>query len=190
VPAIDETKETRVDATQPGILVRPAQRADVEDILQLVRELADYEQLAHEVTGTSAELEDHLFGPRPFAQALLAQVGSEVAGFALAFHNYSTFLCRPGLYLEDLFVRPRFRRLGIGRRLLAALARQAVDLGCGRLEWSVLDWNAPSIEFYRGLGARSMDEWTMFRLTGDALIRLAEGESAARATTAARLPVR
>lgn len=170
--------------TQPDrIAIRPAVPADAEDILALVRELADYEKLSHEVTGTPEDLERHLFGPQPFARALMAHVDGELAGFALAFYNYSTFLCRPGLYLEDLFVRPRFRRLGIGRRLLVELARHAVELGCGRMEWSVLDWNAPSIEFYRRLGARPMDEWTIFRLTGDALTRLAAGGSAGRATT-------
>lgn len=166
-----------------SIVVRPAVAADVRDIHQLVTELADYEKLTHEVTGTPVQLERDLFGPQPFAKALMAHVNGELAGFALYFYNYSTFLCRPGVYLEDLFVRPAFRRLGVGRRLLAELARHAVDIGCGRLEWAVLDWNAPSIEFYRRLGAKAMDEWTTFRLTGDALTRLAAGGSADRATT-------
>ena len=165
------------------ITVRPAERTDAEDIHRLVMELADYEKLTHEVTGTPADLERDLFGPRPFAHALMAHADGELAGFALVYYNYSTFLCRPVLFLEDLFVRPRFRRLGIGRRLLSALARHALELGCGRMEWSVLDWNAPSIEFYRRLGARPMDEWTIFRLMGDALTRLAEDGSAGRATT-------
>ncbi len=170
------------------IIIRPAAPADVDDIHRLVLELAEYEHLVHEVTGTPQSLREHLFGPRPFAQGLMAEAGGEVAGFALTFYNYSTFLCRPGLYLEDLYVRPRFRRLGIGRRLLQQLARHAVEIGCGRMEWSVLDWNAPSIEFYRSLGARPMDEWTTFRLTGDALTRLATGETAAPATTSAPPP--
>jgi GNAT superfamily N-acetyltransferase len=159
---------------QDSIRIRAANPGDVHDIHRLVMELADYEHLTHEVTGTPADLQRHLFGPRPYAEALMAHVGDEVAGFALYFFNYSTFLCRPGMYLEDLYVRPAFRRHGIGRRLLADLARRAVNDGCGRLEWSVLDWNAPSIEFYKGLGARPLEEWTMFRLTGDALTRLAE----------------
>ncbi len=132
---------------QDSITVRPATAADVDDIHRLVMELADYERLTHEVTGTPADLRQHLFGTQPFARALMAYVDGELAGFALAFYNYSTFLCRPGLYLEDLYVRPRFRRLGIGRRLLVQLAAHAVEIGCGRMEWSVLDWNAPSIEF-------------------------------------------
>jgi GNAT superfamily N-acetyltransferase len=159
---------------QESIRIRAATPDDVRDIHRLVLELADYEHLTHEVTGTPADLHRHLFGPRPYAEALLAHVGDEVAGFALYFFNYSTFLCRPGLYLEDLYVRPAFRRHGIGRRLLAELARRAVSEGCGRLEWAVLDWNAPSIEFYKGLGARPLEEWTTFRLAGDALTRLAE----------------
>jgi GNAT superfamily N-acetyltransferase len=159
---------------QESIRIRAATPDDVRDIHRLVLELADYEHLTHEVTGTPADLHRHLFGPRPYAEALLAHVGDEVAGFALYFFNYSTFLCRPGLYLEDLYVRPAFRRHGIGRRLLAELARRAVSKGCGRLEWAVLDWNAPSIEFYKGLGARPLEEWTTFRLAGDALTRLAE----------------
>ncbi len=170
------------------IIIRPAAPADVVDIHRLVLELAEYEHLVHEVTGTPEDLHRHLFGPRPFAHALMAEAGGEVAGFALAFYNYSTFLCRPGLYLEDLFVRPRFRRLGIGRRLLEHLARHAVELGCGRMEWAVLDWNAPSIAFYRSLGARPLDEWTTFRLTGDSLTRLAAGGSADPARTAAPPP--
>lgn len=166
-----------------SICIRPAVAADVVDIHRLVLELAEYERLTHEVRGTPADLERHLFGPQPFAKALMAHADGDLAGFALGFYNYSTFLCQPGVYLEDLFVRPAFRRLGIGRRLLEQLARHAVELGCGRLEWVVLDWNAPSIEFYRRLGAQPMDEWTTYRLTGEALIRLAAGGSAGRATT-------
>lgn len=154
-------------------MVRAATPADVQDIFRLITELARYEKLEHEVTGTPADLERHLFGPRPYAQALMAHDDGHLAGFALYFFNYSTFLCRPGLYLEDLFVRPEFRRKGIGRALLAELARVAVEAGCGRMEWSVLDWNEPSIEFYRRLGARRLDEWHVFRLTGEALSRLA-----------------
>lgn len=166
-----------------ALKIRAAEPADVADIHRLVLELADYEKLTHEVTGTPADLLRHLFDPQPFAHALMAHVDGEIAGFALYFPTYSTFLCRPGLYLEDLYVRLEFRRRGIGRALLVELARRAVAMGCGRLEWAVLDWNAPSIEFYKGLGARPQDEWTTFRLTGDALTRLAADGTAGPATT-------
>ena len=115
-----------------------------------------------------------MFGPRPYAEVVVAEAGGEPAGFALFFHNYSTFLGKPGLYLEDLFVRPRFRGLGLGKRLMQFLAHTAVERGCGRFEWSVLDWNAPSIAFYRSLGARGMDEWTVQRVDGEALLALAQ----------------
>jgi len=136
--------------------------------------LADYERLPHEVVASESRLRDTLFGARPAAEVLLAHRGAEPAGFALFFHNYSTFLARPGIYLEDLFVRPEHRGLGVGRTLLAELARLAAARDCGRLEWSVLDWNAPAIGFYRKLGAVAMDQWTVFRLTGTALTRLAD----------------
>jgi GNAT superfamily N-acetyltransferase len=155
-------------------VIRPATPADVATIAALIRALADYERLADQVVLDEARLAEHLFGPRPFVEALLAEEAGEVVGFALFFHNYSTFLGRPGLYLEDIFVRPSSRRRGHGRALLAALARIAVARGCGRLEWSVLDWNAPSIAFYRALGAQSQDAWTTFRLTGPALAALAQ----------------
>lgn len=142
-------------------------------ILDLIRQIADYEKLTHEVIATEAALADVLFGPRPAAEVLLGRVGSEVVGYAIFFHNFSTFLARRGLYLEDLFVKPEWRRHGFGRALLARLARMAVDRNCGRMEWSVLDWNAPSIAFYKSLGARPLDEWTVFRMTGDALGALA-----------------
>lgn len=153
--------------------IRPATPADVPLLLDLIRELAEYERLAHEVRGRAEDLEAHLFGPRPYAEALVAEADGRPAGFALFFHNYSTFHCRPGLYLEDLFVRPAFRGRGLGRRLMAHLARLAVERGCTRFEWSVLDWNAPAIGFYRRLGARPMDEWTVQRLEGEALHALA-----------------
>ncbi|MET0291613.1 MAG: GNAT family N-acetyltransferase [Steroidobacteraceae bacterium] len=153
--------------------VRTARESDAEAIHALIGELADYEKLRHQMTGGVDELRTHLFGVQPFARVLIAELDGVVVGFALYFHNYSTFLCRPGIYLEDLYVQPAYRRFGIGKRLLATLAARAVELGCGRLEWSVLDWNAPSIEFYRKLGALPQDEWTMFRLTGDALTALA-----------------
>jgi GNAT superfamily N-acetyltransferase len=154
-------------------MVRPATPADVPTIARLIRALAAYERLAHEVVLDEDRLREHLFGPRPYAEALLAEEAGAVVGFALFFHNYSTFLGRPGLYLEDLFVEPAHRGRGHGKALLAALARLAVERGCGRLEWAVLDWNEPAIAFYRALGAEPMDEWTVYRLTGDALRRLA-----------------
>jgi GNAT superfamily N-acetyltransferase len=166
------------------LVIRAARAGDADDIHTLIGELADYEKLRHAFTGTPAALNEHLFGPQPFAHALLAHVGAQLAGFALYFHNYSTFLCLPGIYLEDLYVRPAFRGQGIGKRLLAQLARRAVELGCGRLEWAVLDWNAPSIEFYRRLGAVPLDEWTTFRLAGEAFTRLAASGTADLATTA------
>ena len=157
----------------PDIVLRPAHRGDVPRILELIRALADYEQLAHEVEADEETLAATLFGPAPRAEVVMAEADGANAGFALFFHTYSTFLARPGLYLEDLFVEPRLRGLGIGRRLVAHLARLALERGCGRFEWSVLDWNAPAIGFYRRLGAVGMDGWTTQRLAGDALRRLA-----------------
>ena len=159
----------------PEIALRPATRADVPVVARLIRALAEYEHLAHECAADEASLELHLFGPRPFAEVILAEVDGEPAGFAFFFHNYSTFLARPGLYLEDLFVVPERRGLGLGRRLLAALAALAVERGCGRLEWSVLKWNAPAIGFYERLGAVVMEEWQVYRLTGEPLRVLAGG---------------
>jgi GNAT superfamily N-acetyltransferase len=158
-------------ATAP--VIRDATRDDVPAIHALIGELADYEKLRHQFIGYPAQLAAHLFDEPRYAHALVAQTPSGVVAFALYFFNYSTFLCRPGLYLEDLYVQPDSRRSGIGTALLRELARRATARGCGRMEWSVLDWNAPSIEFYRGLGAAPMDEWTTFRLTGEALTRLA-----------------
>jgi GNAT superfamily N-acetyltransferase len=159
-----------------ALLIRPATPEDVPVLLSLIRELAEYERLLHEVVATEEGLRESLFGPRPFAEAVLASRGAEPLGFALFFHNYSTFLGRPGLYLEDLYVRPEARRLGIGRRLLSHVAHIAEERGCGRLEWSVLDWNEPSIRFYRSLGAVPMNDWTVFRVAGDALERLADSK--------------
>ena len=153
--------------------VRAATRADVPLILTFVRELAAFEKLAHEVVATEEGLVATLFGPRPGADVLIAEVDGVAAGFALFFPNYSTFLGRPGIYLEDLFVRPEFRRNGAGRVLLSHLARLAVDRGCGRLEWAVLDWNAAAIGFYERLGASARSGWTTYQLTGDALVKLA-----------------
>lgn len=158
-----------------SLRIRPATAADVPVILTFIQELAEYEKLRHEAVATEAQIRETLFGPRPYAEVILAEVGGEPVGFALFFHNYSTFLGRPGLYLEDLYVRPEARGRGVGRRLLTHLAAIAIERGCGRMEWSVLDWNEPAIGFYRSLGARPMDEWTVFRVTGEALERLAKG---------------
>ena len=162
-----------------NIRIEPAQERDVPLILELIRGLAEYERMSDQVVATEAGLREALFGAQPSAEVIVAYADDQPAGFALFFHNFSTFLGRCGLYLEDLFVKPEFRRLGIGRRLLTELARLAVARGCGRFEWSVLDWNAPAIEFYKRLGARPLDEWTIFRMTGDALTRLAGSERAA-----------
>jgi GNAT superfamily N-acetyltransferase len=158
-------------------MIRPATPADTATICDLIRALADYERLAHAVTLDEERVHEHLFGPRPYAEVLLAEQEGTVVGFALFFHNYSTFLGRPGIYLEDLFVRPEARGKGHGKALLAELARIVVDRGCGRLEWTVLNWNEPSIAFYRSLGAEPMNEWTVYRLTGDALVRLGQSRS-------------
>jgi GNAT superfamily N-acetyltransferase len=153
--------------------IRAATVGDVPLVLRFIRELAEYERLAHEVVATEEGLRETLFGQRPYAEVVIAEVEGEPAGFALFFHNYSTFLGRPGLYLEDLYVRPEMRGRGIGRALLSHLARLAVERGCGRLEWWVLDWNEPAIRFYRSLGAQPMDDWTVFRVADDALRHLA-----------------
>lgn len=155
------------------IRVREAAGDDVPLILSFIRELAEYEKLSHEVVATEESLRETLFGERRYAEVLIAEQDEAQAGFALFFHNYSTFLGKPGIYLEDLYVRPEFRGDGIGRALLARLARLAVERDCGRLEWWVLDWNEPSIGFYKKIGAVPMDEWTVYRLTGEALEELA-----------------
>jgi len=154
-------------------MIRPARTDDTKTISDLIRALAEYERLSHAVFLDEDLLHEHLFGPRPFAEVLLAEEDGEVVGFALFFHNYSTFLGRPGLYLEDIFVRPEYRGRGHGKALLAALARIAVERGCGRMEWTVLNWNEPSIGFYRSLGAVPLDDWTVYRLTEDKLAALA-----------------
>ncbi len=152
-----------------------ATRTDVPLILSLIKELGGYERLAHEVVATEEILEETLFGDRRYAEVLLAYLGNEPAGYALFFHSFSTFLGRPGLYLEDIYVRPPFRGGGIGKKLLERLARLASERKCGRMEWAVLNWNEPSIGFYKSLGARPMDEWTVYRLTGEQLERLGAG---------------
>lgn len=156
-----------------GIVLRPAVRADVPLILAFIRELAEYEKLAHEVVADEAGLAGQLFGERPAAEVVIAEADGQPAGFALFFHNFSTFLGRRGLYLEDLYVRPAFRGRGLGLALMRHLARLAVERGCGRFEWSVLDWNTPATAFYRRLGAVGLEDWTVQRLSGEALRRLA-----------------
>jgi GNAT superfamily N-acetyltransferase len=169
---------TRRDSEPPaGASIRAARPADTPRILELIRELAVYERLADQVTADEAGIGRALFGEPRWAEALVGEVDGQVVAFALFFHNFSTFLGRPGLYLEDLYVQPVHRGRGLGRRLLAALAGIAVERGCGRMEWAVLDWNAPAIGFYDALGARPMRDWTVFRLTGDRLARLADAVS-------------
>jgi GNAT superfamily N-acetyltransferase len=153
-------------------IVRSAAPADVPTLFKLIQALAEYEKLSHAVTGSPELLKEHLFGERPFAEAIVAEYGGEVVGFGLFFHNYSTFLTRPGIYLEDLFVLPEYRGRGIGKKLITYLAGLAVERNCGRLEWSVLDWNSPAIAFYKGIGAQILDEWRICRVTGDSLKKL------------------
>jgi len=165
---------------QSNFKIRPACVADVPIILKLIRDLATYERAPNEVTATEEQLVDVLFGEKPAAEVLLAFEKDTPVGFALFFHNFSTWLGRPGLYLEDLFVKPEARGKGFGRALLVDLARIARDRGCGRMEWAVLNWNDPAIKFYRALGAKPMNEWTVFRLTHDGIARLAQSESIAK----------
>jgi GNAT superfamily N-acetyltransferase len=152
--------------------IRPAVQSDLSLIASLIRELAEYEKLLHEVRFADVQLNQYLFGPRPMAEAVIGEIGGAAQGFALFFHNFSTFEGRPGIYLEDLFVRPEARGYGLGKALLTYLARLAVERDCARLEWGVLDWNAPSIAFYRKLGAKDLDAWTRMRLDGEALAGL------------------
>jgi GNAT superfamily N-acetyltransferase len=156
--------------------ISPAAQSDVPLILNFIRKLAEYEKLSHLVIATEDNIREHVFGPNPVAEVLLAYWDSEPVGFALYLRNFSTFLGQAGLYLEDLFVEPPHRGKGIGKALLARLAKIALKRGYGRLEWAVLDWNTPSIEFYRSLGAVPLDEWKAYRLTGDALARLGQSE--------------
>ncbi|MDF2701132.1 MAG: hypothetical protein K0S10_76 [Rubrobacteraceae bacterium] len=157
----------------PEVEIRVATEDDVPLILSLIRELAEYERLSHEVVATEETLHDSLFGQRRVAETLLAYLGDDPAGFALFFHNFSTFLGRPGIYLEDLYVRPEFRSAGVGRTLLVRIAGLAKERGCGRLEWAVLDWNEPAISFYKRIGASPVSGWMVYRLTGEALEELA-----------------
>lgn len=156
-----------------NITIRPATIDDTGLILHFIQQLAEYEKLRHEAVATEQNIRDTLFGERAYAEVLIADCDQQPAGFALFFHNYSTFLGKPGIYLEDLFVNPEFRGKGIGKTLLSQLARLAIERNCGRLEWWVLDWNEPSIEFYKSLNAVAMDDWTVYRVTGKALEELA-----------------
>ncbi|HMT48283.1 MAG: hypothetical protein RL702_2019 [Pseudomonadota bacterium] len=155
------------------LAIRPARQFDLPLIAELIRALAEYEKLAHEVRFDEAELGRHLFGPHPMAEVVIGELDGAAQGFALFFHSFSTFEGRPGIYLEDLFVRPAARGAGLGKALLAHLAALTVERGCARLEWSVLDWNAPAIGLYQSLGARFMDDWTVMRVDGEALARMA-----------------
>src|SRR5437773_9451204 len=165
--------------SQSNFEIRPARVEDVSIILQLIRDLATYERAPNDVTATEEQLVDVLFGERPAAEVLLAFERKSPVGFAVYFYNFSTWLGRPGLYLEDLFVKPDKRGKGYGRALLVDLAKIARDRGCGRMEWAVLNWNDPAIKFYRSLGAKPMDEWTVFRLTRDEIGKLAEAAETA-----------
>jgi len=157
------------------IRIDPATESDVPTICGLIRELAVFERLLHEAVATEDQIREELFGPKPAAEVIVARVGEEVAGFALYFHNFSTFVGRRGIYLEDLFVRSQFRGSGCGAALLRRLAQIALERNCGRLEWSVLDWNQRAIDFYKSLGAQPMDEWTIYRVSGTALEKLGSG---------------
>jgi GNAT superfamily N-acetyltransferase len=159
--------------SESGFSIRPAVPADIPLILQLIRDLATYERAPNDVTATEEQLRQVLFGEKPAAEVLLAREGETAVGFAVFFHNFSTWLGKPGLYLEDLFVRPEMRGRGYGRALLAELARMARDRNCGRMEWAVLNWNEPAIQFYQKLGAKPMREWTVFRLTPEEIEKLA-----------------
>jgi GNAT superfamily N-acetyltransferase len=158
-----------------GLDISPAKSADVALIVSLINELAEYEKLRHESVATEASIHKALFGPTPRAEAVIARCDGEAVGFALFFHNFSTFLGKPGLYLEDLFVRPAYRGRAIGKSLLRYLAALALERDCGRFQWQVLDWNRPSRDFYESLGAQADPTWVNYRITGDALRRLAEG---------------
>jgi GNAT superfamily N-acetyltransferase len=157
--------------------ITPATEADIPLIVELIAELAEYERLRDQAVATPASLRHALFGPRPGPEALIARVGGIPAGFALYFHNFSTFLGKHGLYLEDLFVRPAFRGRAVGKSLLVHLARLALERDCGRFEWAVLDWNRPARDFYEALGAQANAAWVNYRITGDALARLAAAKS-------------
>jgi GNAT superfamily N-acetyltransferase len=160
--------------TTPAITIRSALPKDASTLFQLIQALASYEKLSHAVSGNADLLAQHLSGDRPACEAILAEINQQAVGFALFFSNYSTFLTQPGLYLEDLFVLPEYRSQGIGKALLIHLAKLAIERNCGRLEWSVLDWNEPAIGFYRRMGATLLEDWRICRVTGEAISRLAQ----------------
>jgi len=162
-----------IKTKNPDVTIRFAIEKDVPLILSLIRGIAEYEKLSHEVVATEEVLRNSLFGKNKFAEVLIAEYKNETAGFALFFHNFSTFLGKPGIYLEDLFVKPELRGKGIGKILLTYLGKIAIERDCGRVEWSVLDWNEPAIKFYKNLGAQPMNEWTVFRVSGEAIEKLA-----------------
>jgi GNAT superfamily N-acetyltransferase len=153
--------------------IRPAQENDIDAIFELIMGLAAYEKLTDRVTGNSDLLRSHLFGARPYAESIVAELDSQIVGFGLFFHTYSTFLTQPGLYLEDVFVLPEYRRQGIGKALMISVAKIACDRGCGRLEWSVLEWNQPAIEFYQDIGATILPEWKICRISAETLAEIA-----------------
>lgn len=157
-----------------GNSIRASTSADVPLIASLIRELAEYEKLSHEVRFDEAALGEHLFGPRPYAEAVIGEIDGEPQGFALFFHTFSTFEGKPGIWLEDLYVRPDARGCGLGKALLLHVGQIALERGCARYEWSVLDWNEPSIRFYRALGAQPMDEWRIMRVAGETLSKFAD----------------
>jgi len=163
-----------ISTTIPGFVIRAAAESDVPLILSFIKKLAAYERLSDDVVATEERLRNSLFGARPAAEVAIGYFEGKPVGFVLFFHNYSTFLARPGLYIEDLFVDEAYRRRGFGRALLLHVARLAGERQCGRLEWAVLAWNEPAVNFYKKLGAVAMDEWTVFRVTGAALTKLAE----------------
>lgn len=163
-----------IDTKNPDLKIKPAGEADVPLILSMIRGIAEYEKLLHEVVATEDVLRNSLFGKHKYAEVIIAYYKNEPAAFALFFHNFSTFIGRPGIYLEDLFVKPELRGKGIGEILLTYLGKLAIERNCGRIEWSVLDWNEPAIKFYEKLGARAMDEWTVFRVNGESMQKLAD----------------
>ena len=171
---------TSSDPAASAFALRPAQAADLQSITGLIRELADFEKLGHLVQTTPEALHPHLFGERPVAEAMVAESEGRVVAFALFFTNFSTFLARPGLYLEDLYVQPAARGLGIGKAMLSRLAELALERGCGRFEWSVLDWNENAIRFYEKMGASVMPDWRICRVAGEALERFRHDDSASR----------
>lgn len=158
-------------------IIRQATPSDVPVLFRLIVALAEYERLSHTVTGSPASLEEHLFGKRNYAEAIMAELEGQAVGFALFFHNYSTFLTKPGLYLEDIFVLPEYRGQGIGTALLSYVAQVAVERGCGGMDWTVLDWNEPAIAFYRRMGASMLEEWRICRVSGAALTELAKKDN-------------